>query len=633
MTTQKKELIVRVGQLDKYHGILMQTVVKGIRADIKSLEDSEQPRQEAENKRLSAEKERAEAEATRKTAESAREEQAFSDHATATSDHVQAEADYDALVSAAKNANDAATLANEKAGVANAAAGSADKAREGLTQRVNTLVENTDALLGAEDVPQFDDTKDYPAGDFVMKDGKLWKFTAAHPAGAWTGEDAMQTNLVKVVDGMVKSDYEKVEIICKAEDGTPLENVEVAVTAEGEESPRNLTTDGNGRCETNVEKGLEYTVDANPPEGYVTPGQVWHRASIPARVVELTLPDDTSSDFEHLRVELTYSDTTLGKADYIIVSYGGTDYQAALSDDNVAEYDIPIGETYTVKFQDIEGYRTPPSRTRTAKFGRTYALRFRYQAAIAGLRWMMNDGTEKDFNAVVTEDYDNLFGLIVNTGDLAVNGCGFIIQRDVLTAGGGSGNYLSANEEIPSLTMFGSHAAALKDLDGEINCEKIREYIATKATQGVTRTSSIAQTVYNRSGGVGVPVFATTVDYEVGQKVAYYNVVYEFTAPHPKGAWNADHVQEIGVGILMPDGTQQRCFIPAYGQIYAYRTVLSDVRDLVSSVFGIAAANIASGPWWTSSLSTATFGVVLLNGGFHTTYENGSFSLLPVLAY
>ena len=38
--------------------------------------------------------------------------------------------------------------------------------------------------------PEFDENSNYNAGDYVLYEGGLYRFTANHPAGAWTGSDA-----------------------------------------------------------------------------------------------------------------------------------------------------------------------------------------------------------------------------------------------------------------------------------------------------------------------------------------------------------------------------------------------------------------------------------------------------------
>jgi hypothetical protein len=420
----------------------------------------------------------------------------------------------------------------------------------------------------------------------------------------------------------------------KTETNDPLPNVEVVVTVEGEQSGRNLTTDAQGRCTTNVQKGLEYTIEASAPQGYLPSTPIIRRASLPTRYVTITLIEDTYSDYEHLVVTLIYMNQNLGVADHIVVSYSGESYSIPVIN-NVAEADIPLGITYTVSFQDIDGYKTPHERSHLAQFaGRDYTMTAYYVDAIAGTRWLMNNGTERDFNDISPADKNDVFGLIVNTGDLAQANCGYIIPVDVMFNGFGSGNYLSANEEIPTLGFFGTHAAALTDLDGEQNCEKIRDYITEKATQGITRTSGIAQTVYNKCGGVGVKVFVNNTPYVTGDIVSYQNKLYEFIVDHPTGGWNANQVTEYGIGYIMPDNSMQRCFQPAYGQIYAYRLIINSVRAITTEVFGSPVLNIASGYWWCSTQSNAFNGVLLNNGAFYGGYtKNLNYTLLPVLAY
>lgn len=56
-----------------------------------------------------------------------------------------------------------------------------------------------DALdsTGVGDYPAFSASTAYSAGDVVNYNGKLYKFTADHAAGAWTGTDAEETDIIK----------------------------------------------------------------------------------------------------------------------------------------------------------------------------------------------------------------------------------------------------------------------------------------------------------------------------------------------------------------------------------------------------------------------------------------------------
>ena len=176
------------------------------------------------------------------------------DHQRAESDHQRAENDHTASETATVAANQATTAANNAATAANNAAAAATQAKEDMERDVQTLIENTDALLGAEDVPQFDPDEPYPVGYYVMNDGLFYKFILPHTSGdPWNPQEVKQTNLFEEIDQMSKLDYEQVTIDIEDEQGQPIENVEVVVKVEGEQSGRNLTTDAQGRCTTNVQ--------------------------------------------------------------------------------------------------------------------------------------------------------------------------------------------------------------------------------------------------------------------------------------------------------------------------------------------------------------------------------------------
>jgi len=86
--------------------------------------------------------------------------------------------------------------------------------------RSGTAVESTDpayhnnskyyaeSLLGSL-APAFSESAAYNAGDYVVKDGKLYKFTADHAAGAWTGTDAAEAQLAGDVSDLKEDLNEK----------------------------------------------------------------------------------------------------------------------------------------------------------------------------------------------------------------------------------------------------------------------------------------------------------------------------------------------------------------------------------------------------------------------------------------
>ena len=541
----------------------------------------------------------------------------------------------------AQAADDAATLANQKAQLADQKAQAADDAaaaalaaKTQMESQIQHLIDNTDALLGAEDVPDFSTSVSYVVGDMVMYDGKLYKFIEAHPAGAWIGTDAVETNLFNEIEEMVKSDYEQVIITLKTEEGAPLPNVEVVVTVEGEEGGRNLTTDAQGRCTTNVQKGLEYVVSCANVPNYFPVTDIVRRASLPVRYVEVTYEEDDTLTRETVKITVGYSDQTLPKATWVRISYGGENYQLALNDQNIAETTVRLGTVYTVSFEDIDGYKTPSPQTYTASLHGTRNINVSYVAPVAGLKWLMANNTERELNDVSDLERINgdIFGLIVQTSDLMAAGCSFVIPLPFLLtqSATGTGQWLSANVTVPQLNYFGSLQAALADFDGDANCAGIEQFIAEAAQQGTTYTSSMVSNCRGRVGGA--PSFDDTKDYEAGDYVVYRNYLHLFLVDHAAGPW-VDGETEQMTGFLMPDGVVRKCFSPAFAQIYAFRLLRDKVNEFTTSVFGIGSCNIASGNWWCSTQYYAIYGVILNNGGFTYNGKINDYTLLPVLAY
>lgn len=490
-------------------------------------------------------------------------------------------------------------------------------------------------VLGANDIPQFDVTESYAIGDFVMYDGKLYKFLTGHAPGAWNPQEVQQTNLVKEVDDMVKSDYEEVIIDLKTETGDPLPNVEVVVTVEGEQSGRNLMTDAQGRCTTNVQKGLEYTVSCANVPNYLPVTDIVRRASLPTRYITVTYVEDDTLTRETVKITVGYSDQTLPKATWVRISYGGENYQLALNDQNIAETTVRLGTVYTVSFEDIDGYKTPSPQTYTASLHGTRNINVSYVAPVAGLKWLMKNNTERELNDVSDLERINgdIFGLIVQTSDLMAAGCSFVIPLPFLLtqSATGTGQWLSANVTVPQLNYFGSLQAALADFDGDANCVGIEQFIAESAQQGKTYTSSMVSNCHGRVGGA--PSFDDTKPYEAGDYVVYRNYLHLFLVDHAAGPWVEGETEQM-TGFLMPDGVVRKCFSPAFAQIYAFRLLRDKVNEFTTSVFGIGSCNIASGAWWCSTQFNADHGVLLYSGAFYGLNLKTSYcNLLPVLAY
>ena len=168
---------------------LLRTEAESVRQTSESeRQSSETSRRQAEIVRKKAEDTRIASEQVRTTAESGR-VKAEEARQTAESARQAAEAKRQTDTAAAiKNAEKATTAANDAADKANTAA---ERADEGANN------------LGIEDYPEFSVEKAYIADDVVRYAGRLYRFTVAHPAGAWVGTDAETTSVKEELDRAV----------------------------------------------------------------------------------------------------------------------------------------------------------------------------------------------------------------------------------------------------------------------------------------------------------------------------------------------------------------------------------------------------------------------------------------------
>ena len=83
--------------------------------------------------------------------------------------------------------------------------GGYDGTNYSASQTLQTVVNNTIANLG---IDAFDTTKAYAIGDVVMYNYRMYRFTAAHAAGAWLGTDAEVWSIKKMIEN--KSGFENI---------------------------------------------------------------------------------------------------------------------------------------------------------------------------------------------------------------------------------------------------------------------------------------------------------------------------------------------------------------------------------------------------------------------------------------
>lgn len=74
---------------------------------------------------------------------------------------------------------------------------------ETLEAQVSAIVSSTVAMV-ENLAPPFSASTAYAAGDYVIQNGLLYRFTANHPAGAWDGTDASQTTAMEEFISLVR---------------------------------------------------------------------------------------------------------------------------------------------------------------------------------------------------------------------------------------------------------------------------------------------------------------------------------------------------------------------------------------------------------------------------------------------
>lgn len=443
-----------------------------------------------------------------------------------------------------------------------------------------------------EVVDTFVNTKAYAIGKMVYYENDLYEFTTAHTANTeWddsevtlVAEQFQNTQTYQIDDvtlyDMIPYKFVNIHYAGRAWDIADVQEmpsrtgVSVIFNVEGEEQPRKVLTDANGKASTIVTKGLLVEIEASGISGYYTPQTVNVRASLSQRNVYIPYVLDRSNLYESVYFTFGYADpTNPNKATSFTVYYDEIAHIIPIANDK-AEFNVPNGKQYTVVFNDVDVYRTPGTIMWTA----THVTRQHsvyYEDNTVGLSWIKYDGTQVPLNSVTSYDNPQIAGMLVYTSACKP----FIIPKEAHVGGG---NWLSQNVLVPSLGNYGSHAAALSDTDGEENTRVIEQFIADKLEEGTTYTSEIVR-------------FSRTVQVTI------------------------DNVLKIG-------------FCPSYAQLYQIYLLLPTIRKYFVNI-GESFPDVSSGGWWSSTQCTAIYGVYLTNGRFTYGHKSGNISFLPVLAF
>ena len=97
--------------------------------------------------------------------------------------------------------------------------------QKAVTDELNNINANT----GVDGYPMFSESEAYSAGDVVNYQGKLYRFTADHAAGTWTGSDAEDYSMKKNIDNSINEFNISVMYPTGGTDGTDRYTLETAI--------------------------------------------------------------------------------------------------------------------------------------------------------------------------------------------------------------------------------------------------------------------------------------------------------------------------------------------------------------------------------------------------------------------
>lgn len=435
----------------------------------------------------------------------------------------------------------------------------------GSTAVATNLVIGTEeerlAFVGAVEGMEWHETH---AADPEDPDSKAYVLRFLYEDGDWKKLEDPQTETVETASLHV-STY----------DGQgDVEGLQVGITDRNAQTVIHRILDANGNCTFDIPKGHTYIVSIQSLEGYRDIPDQTYVASLDSRSIGLTfLGYATSVETVNVHVtvynnalqDITAQDTDMIGLTVTCQITNGDTLTAQVGADHTCQFQVPYGEEYTIIEPNVQGYM------------RRFAVQWVHTASVPQrevpmhyVEWInvgiygINEGgqlfTHEDIAQMTAEQKAEIKYIGMNTSTLQAAGASFFYKVPKVTD---SKQWASANVEFDQtlLPFKQSHAAAVQDLDGETNTEKIID---------------IGDTM-----GVGTEA----ADYCFAQKAT--------------------------IAGATKDG-----FLGAYGQmceLIANRTEL----DALHTLLGVATLGIQSGYWWTSTQCNAGNAVILYNGGFN----------------
>ena len=294
------------------------------------------------------------------------------------------------------------------------------------TNEDKALVSSVGAIIGVPNaLPVFNPQVKYYAGQYVLYEGSVYRFTETHRAGPWTGLDAVYTSVFNELSNIVGTDVEVLHIFLAADGGSlSLSGREVTVTLD-DGTIMTAQTDEEGYVSFSVPKGKVYTVSVQQAgnEGY---------AFVPAQMGK-AMSDEKYLYFTYQQIGGGYCVVkvyayTYGERPSDFSAFEGKQVQIELSDDTlqsepfdangIATFSfVPQNVTGTVVCPKVAGFYTPKNLSIITGFSEQNINANYGSLSTPGIYFTLSDETDVDASAITPEQYADVIALHIATAE------------------------------------------------------------------------------------------------------------------------------------------------------------------------------------------------------------------------
>lgn len=434
------------------------------------------------------------------------------------------------------------------------------------------------ATLSADLADTFSTATNYAVGDYVSYEGKIYKFTSAHNAGAWTGSDVAEVTDIVADAAATKTSFETFKIAIADEfSNQAFYDENDIVYYEG--SFYQFNTSHYGQWNSNdvteltlaeaiaaADDNIQDIKDSIAPEfnsaySYDPGSYVWHEGAL------FCLRNGKSAG--------NWDPITAGSPITICGQLQG------IKDDfnNKANSSAIVGE-----FDIYTNYAVGD--------------RVMYQGRFCEFTQAHNAGawTYSDNKDITVEELIDGLGTRIN-----------VVRSDVAGVFDATANYITGDLVIYGdiLYQFTANHAAGAWTGEDVVISNLASVIEALSSRVDTVTNEVAKV-----SGALADGFSASTAYAIGDVVTYQNELYKFKAAHAAGAWSASDVDKVTVEDLIDANATvtdtaitniDNSIADGFNAASAYAVGAVVMKD--NKLYQFTSAHTAGDPWSSSEVS------------------------------